>query len=246
MTSSRKYTRLVERIKINLPLRVHYRESVGQEWVEESQISELAQNGAGFLLKRPVEPGRLIHLTLPMPRKFRVFDYLAEEYRIWAVVRYVRMLQPDISDAIRVNVGTAFIGKTPPASFLQNPKTRYDLKPVLMKDKLWDVREMPRNAGRFAQQREPRFPVTASVTIDLINESGQITICEQAEIQNISESGAAVLTKIIIESGRFVRFTSKNHCVSLLSIVRNCHKLETAPGFLLNLEFISDKWAHFN
>ena len=46
--------------------------------------------GAGFTLKRPTEKGRLLYMTIPMPRQLRVFDHVEDQYRIWAIVRYMK------------------------------------------------------------------------------------------------------------------------------------------------------------
>ena len=190
---------------------------------------------------RPWETGRLIHLALPMPRSLRVFDYHPRLYNVWAVVRYIRMLQPASTDRIRVMVGTAFIGKEPRASFLEEPTTRYDLKPVLTKDGLWSARETPRHSGRFARPVEPRHVVRVSVTVETISGLGEVTGRDEAEMLNVSECGAAVLTKLTSECGRFVRLTSNDEQTSMLAVVRG-QNINSGGASVLHLEFVSGKW----
>jgi hypothetical protein len=236
-----KSTRMRERMKPDLPLHVRYREAVGHEWEEDTRVSELTQHGAGFTLSRPVEAGRLIHLAFPMPHNLRAFDYDSRLYNVWAVIRNIRMLQPTSSVRIRISVGTAFIGKDPRASFLEDPTTRYDLKPTLTKTGLWSAREAPRHAGRFARPVEPRLGVRVSVTVETISERGELNGRDEAETLNVSERGAAVLTELTSECGRFVRLTSSDQQSAVLAVVRG-HNVNIGGGSVLHLEFVSGKW----
>ena len=84
--SDQKQNRVRERIKLALPVRVHCRESAGHEWTEMSRLVDVTPFGASFLLTRPTERGRLLHLTLPMPRQLRCFDHIEDQYRVWALI----------------------------------------------------------------------------------------------------------------------------------------------------------------
>src|SRR5919112_2656325 len=86
---SDKSKRLRERIKLALPVRVVCREAAGHEWIEMSRLLDVTPFGARFVLTHPTESGRLLHLTLPMPRQLRCFDHIEDQYRVWALVRHV-------------------------------------------------------------------------------------------------------------------------------------------------------------
>jgi hypothetical protein len=234
-----KSTRLQERIKLSLPLRARYRQSAEREWIEETQTSEVTRFGAGFILKHLVEPRRLIHLSLPLPRHLRAFDLNEKDYRVWSIVRYVRMLAPDASDRIRIHVGAAFIGKNAPPEFEKDPTKRYDLKPVL-DGGVWSARELPRCAGRFARTIETRYPIRERATVELIGEDGAIARRGAAETLNVSESGAAVLTNIQVARDSFVRLVMPECGCRLLAVVRGSHP-ESGNLSRLHLEFISGK-----
>ena len=111
--------RLRERIKLALPVRVVCRESAGHEWTEMSRLTDVTPFGAGFVLTRPTEIGRLLYLTLPMPRQLRCFDHIEDQYRVWALVRRVvprmeRGLAGGYETQLRYEIGVAFTGKNPP------------------------------------------------------------------------------------------------------------------------------------
>ena len=119
--------RLMKRIPLALPIRVRCKESLGYEWTERSRLIDVTQFGAGFTLKRPIEPGRLLHLTLPLPRQLRCFDYAELQYCIWSLVRHASATQELQGQAATLfRAGVAFVGKRPPKSYEQDPATRYD------------------------------------------------------------------------------------------------------------------------
>src|SRR3979409_2657455 len=89
MTDQERIPRIRERLELRLPVRVHCRETPDFEWTEMTRLLDVTPFGAGFTLKRPTERGRLLHMTSPMPRPLRVFDHVEDQYKIWALVRYV-------------------------------------------------------------------------------------------------------------------------------------------------------------
>src|SRR5215213_11868800 len=90
MSEERKWKRIRERMALHLPVRVQGRETLDFAWTEMTRLTNVTPFGAGFPLKRPTEKGRLLYMTIPMPRQLRVFDYVEDQYRIWAIVRYMK------------------------------------------------------------------------------------------------------------------------------------------------------------
>src|SRR4026208_134793 len=108
MSEQRNWKRIRERLPTTLPVRVRGRETPDFEWNEVTRLSNVTPFGAGFPLKHPTEKGRLLHMTIPMPRQLRVFDHIEDQYRIWAIVRYIRTTLVDTKTVFEV--GVAFIG----------------------------------------------------------------------------------------------------------------------------------------
>ena len=131
-----------ERVRLELPVRVTVREGANEEWTEVSRVLDLTPFGARFSLARLVDRGRLVHLTLPMPRQLRCFDHAEDQYRVWALVRNVSITTPDAKTGLpRFGLGVAFVGKRPPASYVANPATRYEIAQEPSAADLWSVRE---------------------------------------------------------------------------------------------------------
>ena len=91
--------RIRERLGLKLPVRVHCQETADLDWEEITRLLDVTPFGAGFTLKHVIEKGRLLHMTIPMPRQLRVFDHVEDQYKVWALVRYVKPLPPEAEKA---------------------------------------------------------------------------------------------------------------------------------------------------
>ena len=74
MTTDLKSTRIHERKQLQIPLKVFYPENSEEELVETTLTEQVSVCGLGFTLSQPIEPKRLVHLVLPMPKSLRLFD----------------------------------------------------------------------------------------------------------------------------------------------------------------------------
>jgi hypothetical protein len=243
-SSDEKSKRLRERIKLALPVRVHCRESAHHEWVEMSRLIDVTPFGARFALSRPIERGRLLHLTLPMPRQLRCFDHIEDQYRVWALVCHVTP-RPQLAEggeelSVQFEVGVAFTGKNPPASYVKEPATLYEVDAVSAENNLWKLREVER-ASASQRSEQTRLQMALPLLIEVFDEEGRVSQSEQSVTENISPRGAAVWTTLKVERGRFVRLTSTETGLSVLAAVRAART--GADGIpRLHLEFIDRRW----
>jgi hypothetical protein len=239
-----KSKRLRERIKLALPVRVHCRESAGHEWVEMSRLIDVTPFGARFPLTRPTERGRLLHLMLAMPRQLRCFDHVEDQYRVWALVRHVTVRTQFGAGgdelSVQYEVGVAFTGKNPPASYIKEPSTLYDVDSRSPDDNMWQLREVvaPPAASRSEQTR---LHLALPVRVEVFDEDGRVRASEQTVTENISRRGAAVWTTLQVERGRFVRLISTETGLAVVAAVRAART--GADGIpRLHLEFIDRQW----
>lgn len=241
--SDHKANRVRERIKLALPVRVHCRESVGYEWTEMSRLVDVTPFGARFPLPRPTERGRLLHLTLPMPRQLRCFDHIEDQYRVWALICHISTrpeFEGDEAGGIRYELGVAFTGKYPPPSYLKDPSTLYEADTSLGENNLWRLKEVEQKTA--AQRSEQtRLQMALSVRLEVFDTEGRVTASEQTVTENISRRGAAVWTTLKVERGRFVRLTSIETGLAVVAAVRAAR---TGPDGIprLHLEFMDQQW----
>jgi hypothetical protein len=246
MKEEQKSKRIRERLELKLPVRVYCRESLDQDWVEMTRLSNVTPFGARFALGRPVEPGRLLHLTLPMPRQLRCFDHVEDQYRVWALVRNTRGLPSNIGETLpRFEVGVAFIGKRAPASYDLDPTKRYDVAASPTETGLWSLQEQTEGGPQHVPSSDPRpetrHNIPIEVLLEVFDEKGKVAATEQTVTENISRRGAAIFTTLNLARGRFVRLTSTQYQISVLAVVRaNRTGADRIPR--LHLEFMDRQW----
>jgi len=227
------------RIPLALPIRVRCKESHEYEWIEHSRLVDVSHFGAGFTLTRPVEPGRLLQLTIPLPQKLRCFDHGEPQYSVWSLVRHaapIRGAQHQESTLFRV--GVAFVGKRPPRSYEENPTIRFEPLPIDNgQNTMWQVSESrPHN-----QRRETRLIIPLEVLIEAFDENGKPSLHEHTVTETMSSLGTCVPTNLNVEVGRILRITSARDQVSIFAAIRS-RKLPPDGIPRLGLEFLGDGW----
>lgn len=236
MTQERDGKRIRERLALHLPVRVHCRETPDFEWTEMTRLINVTPFGACFTLKRPTEKGRLLHMTIPMPRQLRVFDHVEDQYRIWAIVRHFR--GKSTGKEIVFEVGVAFIGKRPPASYEAQPWKRYDVS-FSAAQPMAVVNETPL-AGSAGDQHTS-FNIAVDMRVELIDQDGVVSKSEQTVTENISAQSATLFTTLDIPVGRFVRITSEQYRITAYAAIRS--RSIGADGVArIHIEFIDKEW----
>ena len=214
------------------------RESADHEWTEMSRLIDVTPFGARLRLKRPTEIGRLLLLSLAMPRQLRCFDHVEDQYRVWSLVRNLKWLDPATEKGALVEIGVAFVGKHPPVSFLSNPAQIYDI--VALAEGQWSLKETPKKA-HAAKRKESRHAIPIEVTIEPVGDPATAGQKENTVTENISHKGAAVFSTLDLQPGCFLRMSSAQPGVVIFAVVRD--RRIGADGIpRLHLEFIGGEW----
>ena len=236
-----KENRRIQRISLPLPVRVEVRIDAAVSWNEITRLSDVSAFGAGFTLKRPVKRGRLVLLTIPMPRQLRSYDYSEPQYKIWGVVR--RCISTGRSfDKPEYAIGVGFIGKTAPAGYLEHPSMLFDISHrenggegfwhVGPADLMSDDSNLPSDL-----RKQTRFHIPESLRLEKVDGAGNVLESETTVTENISLGGAAVFTTLTAEAGTFLRVSSDRFNVTILSVVRGSRVGQDGIT-RLHLEFI--------
>lgn len=208
---------------MTLPIKAEVKIDQKVKWDEITRLTDVSSFGAGFTLSRPVKRGRLMLLTIPLPRRLRAYDHSEPQYKVWAIVRRcVKIDTPSLRGDLYA-VGVAFVGQNPPSSFLSDPSLIYEIT-HREQDGLWSISivddnnvddELPKDARKHS-----RYMIPMNVTIEVIDEEGNPGISEQTVTENLSYSGASVFSSLDAEIGSFIRVTSDQINISIISIVR--------------------------
>jgi hypothetical protein len=236
MSEQRNWKRIRERLPLSLPVRVQGRDTPTFEWNEVTRLSNVTPFGAGFTLKHPTEKGRLLFMTIPMPRQLRVFDHVEDQYRVWAIVRYMKA---SISENRTVfNVGVAFIGKRPPASYEKEPWRRYDINTNVF-EALSKAEDILTPFTSEDQRAHTRHNIAVDMRLEILDVNGEITDSEQTVTEDISTQGATLFTTLQIPQGRFIRLISGG--ITAHAAIRS--RSTGADGIpRIHVEFIDREW----
>ncbi len=164
--------RLHPRLRLDLPVRVEGWDEGNLPWVEETVTEDASITGASVLVAHAVQPGCALHLSLSLPRQFRMYDLETPVYSVWGLVRSVH----------ESRVGILFLGAEPPAGFEEQRGGRF----VLPSDQSGTQREFPRfeltvnmrlrkveRWGSEADGRAPRRPAPAAEEWTVTEDLGQ-------------------------------------------------------------------------
>jgi len=214
--------RRIQRISLALPTRVESKVNGSYGWDEVTRLNDVSAFGAAFNLHRPIKRGRLVCMTIPLPRQLRCYDYLEPQYKVWGLVR--RCIAVDGTDnSENYAIGVAFIGKEPPPGYKENPARLYEITEK-NEQNLWKVREASANPDESDLpkdcRRHSRFQIPIGLTLEIVDEDGKSLASEPTVTENVSLSGAAVFTTLDAEIGSFVRVKSEQYNVSIISIIR--------------------------
>ena len=218
-----KEDRRIKRISLALPTRIESKVNNSTAWNEVTRLNDVSAFGAAFNLRRPIKRGRLVYMTIPLPRQLRCYDYMEPQYRVWALVRRCISVSKSSDAAESYAIGVAFIGKHPPVSYKENPARLYDITEKAG-DNLWHIAEAEANPDESALpkdcRRHSRFGIPIGITLETVDADGNVFNHEMTVTENISVSGAAVFTSLEAEVGSFVRVKSDQYNVSIIAIVR--------------------------
>lgn len=214
--------RRIQRLSLPLPIRIESYVNKDAAWNEITRLNDVTAFGAGFNLRRPVKRGRLLHLTIPLPRKLRCFDFSEPQYKVWGLVRSCITKNRDAA-AESFSIGVAFIGKKPPKSYFDDPAKIYEIS-HREDGSLWHVIESPLQPDEShlpkELRRHSRYSIPTNIIVEKVDADGNTLESEPTVTENISLSGASVFTTLKAEVGAFIRVKSDQYNVSILSVIR--------------------------
>jgi hypothetical protein len=230
--TAKKNGRHAERIVISLPIRVEGHNIQNTGWREITHLEGVSRTGAGFYLSRPIEPGQLLCLTMPVESHLRLYDHDKEQYTVWAIVRHCHRTLKTKSSVY--HVGVAFIGPEPPASYRQNPLTIFHLDEV-GEGGFWLVNE---TRQPIQNRRHARYPIPIEIFVAVYDADENIVAHEKTVTENISESGASVFSGLQLNIGDTVKVIKQHGSFSAQAVVRN-RRIGKDNLPRLHLEFVN-------
>ena len=161
------------RVPMRLPVRVQGREADGTTWEEMSSCEDASAGGVGLRLKRSVVLGQVLHLSLPLPQRFRQYDLTDPSYRDLHARPQRRAPRPaaGCASASSSSGSTRRAGRTrcPGELFL-----------------------MPGDPTPVERRKFPRHVARLSLKLEAEQAPGGVAVEERTMAEDISQRGAQV------------------------------------------------------
>jgi hypothetical protein len=137
-------------------------------------------------------------------------------------------------------VGVAFIGKRPPASYESQPWKRYEIATDTF-EKLAVIDESLEPALRGDKRAHTRHNIAVDMRVELVDANGAVVATEHTVTENISLQGATLFTTLDVPVGRFIRVTSDHYRVTAFAAIRS--RSTGADGVpRIHVEFVDRQW----
>jgi len=191
-----------------------------ENWKEDAEVLNYASNGFGFYLDRECAVGNLVSITMQMPPHLRCYDHEEEFYRVWGIVQNCNAISRDGSKIYQVAV--AFIGSAPPESYEADPLQNYRICGVTGEG-LWKVTEAN---SKFVQRKELRYWQKVEFYLVVTGTQREALGGERILTENVSKTGAALLTSLQMNVGDRVKLISEEFDFSSHATVCNTESID--------------------
>jgi PilZ domain-containing protein len=182
------------RMVLRVPVRVQGHRADGSPWDEMAMTEDADSGGAALVVRHTLSRGHVLHLSLPLPKRYRSYDLAAASYNVYAVVRNATAL-PDGT----YRVGVMFLGRHPPRGHSQNPGGLYLLPADV-------VTSLPGARGHAGPERRarPRYEIAVQLTLTRPQPVSFGPPSERTSTRNLGVGGAMVLTALPLSRGDVV------------------------------------------
>ena len=169
-------------------------------WEERAEATGVTAALMNLQLRRRLQQGSVLFLSLPMPAHLRSYAMEAPEYRVYGLVNAVAALPGGLSD-----ITVEFLGEQPPAGYLEKPWATFQ-------SQAWN------GAERRAEPREKRTEV---VWVGYFA-TGQGCLRQEAgRTVDISEGGLRAVVKAAPAAFDYVRVSLPERGIESYAVVRN-------------------------
>ncbi|MBL8150019.1 MAG: PilZ domain-containing protein [Blastocatellia bacterium] len=261
--------RLRPRLKVSIPVQVIGKSISGEKFREACQTVDASAFGVCIKLQTPVEKGIIVHLSMRMPRKLRLYDLAKDSYEIYAQVQHIKRL----ADGTR-EVGLCFLGKNPPpgyeltqlaeykdlpdngqlkatsiefestvkASTSVQVSTSMSTQPHSFAHKEVNLQaSTPSSEQKSMVSRETRYQIPMEASIEYVDDEDITAFVEQGLVTNISKNGACVMATQEARAGSKIRISIERENFSAQATIQGVNK--TGAGvWSLHVKFLDNVW----
>jgi CheY-like chemotaxis protein/curved DNA-binding protein CbpA len=146
----------------------------GARWQEPAETLDVSKTELTFRIRRTLQPGQILHISLPLPTHLRAHGFDNPNYEVYATVCRVEPARKGVRVA-----GVELIGEQPPAAYIEKPWAR-------LRNKSWDGAE---------RRRKPRHHRDEVIWVEYFTELMRSVRREAGRTENVSEGGMRIKIK---------------------------------------------------
>jgi hypothetical protein len=165
------------RVPIRFPVRVQGRHADGTTWEEMCSCEDASAGGVALHLTHLVVLGQVLHLSMPLPQRFRQYDLTDSSYRIYALVRNAH---PAAGGGFRA--GLLFVGKQPPRGTESRPDELY---------------LFPGDPTPLERRKHQRLTTRLNLRLEAEHAPGGVATEEKTVTEDLSQWGAQVTARTL-------------------------------------------------
>lgn len=188
---------------LKIPVKVRGYNSDGTTWEEATTTEDASPGGVRFLVRRPLVRGQVLHLTLPLPKSLRQYDFMQPAYLVYGIVRDVE------DEGAQCRAGVMFFGKDPPRGFEERPGALYlmpsDVEaPAAPRRPAVSEPEPEPETDPSDRRRSRRFDIFVNFAVEQVDEWGVTLSDELSVAENVSRRGCRLKTSLRLAKGHIV------------------------------------------
>lgn len=240
-------------LSLSKPLLVNCQETSEDTWRMKTVTQSMSLYGACFAMRRPVCPGRVIHLVFPdLHYRLRHYDHGDAFYKIWGLVRSCRIeIGSEWNSAPKFVHDVTFFGRMPPSHYYKDSTALYDLDPSGTQAMLRAEEHSHQRPLQLCstinkdRRKNDRYGIPYEITLSTFtNEGLSTTLCEQTITENVSSCGALMRTTMNLNRGAMVWVTCQETKSRVAGLVRHTRRASNQGGFnFLHLQWIGGTWS---
>jgi len=199
-------TRKRQRFLGSLPVRIKGDDAEGNPIEIFTKTINVSATGAVIKIDRPMKPGLVLWISLPLPVSWRDHSFTDPSYNTHCEVIWV-------ADANGLDAGAIGV------KFITESDAETKRKRGMPQN---DNKSAPK-PKRFKDRRDPRFLIPIDFTIQGLNEYGQAVFTETTVAEDVSKRGARLLTTQQIKVGDIILVSAFRDGFKSLAVVRGTY-----------------------
>ena len=206
-----------------LPVRVLFEDESGEIMQEIARTTYISANRATIPLKRQLQIGMVVRAALPLPPSWRKHSFTDAVYITPAQV------------AVVTKEGDYYVTNL---NFLSDREAMRRRREYEMMRRTIEMTALPKPQNR---RNDSRLEIPVELTLQVLNDFGNVVATETTVTENISKGGARLMTSQEVRSGDIVHVKAVREDFESRAVVKNAY-MSNDRVRRINIQFMDAEW----